>query len=357
MKIKKSTKKFLQKRKATHAGRKENHAAIPKKRVVTKSEETKLDSNHESESDQSIHDGGFPIPENIIQSQSEDEDEDEKVDDLDHFELNSDNDSLLDDETHKSQMEALKEKDPTFYNFLLKNDPALLEFNETPEKHSIEENPDLDADESCANVTEEMILEWTKSIQKHSLLSLKEMLICLKSIATIDDEDNMNLKYRVEPDSKASTLVLMTTIKYASIIFDHKLGVQIPESKLPSTNKKWKKIHVLVKSFLTTIIKLLTQMTDLTILRFILKSTEDFISYFASFPKLCKEYLKILLNFWSTSNDQLKILSFLCIRKLALTCPNPYLDIILKVISFNFRNLIFFLWTLVKLQIVTNGLL
>ena len=76
-------------------------------------------------------------------------------------------------------------------------------------------------------------------------------------------------------------------------------------------------------------------MTSLSMTKFVLKTSEHSVSYFACFPKLCKDFLKEMLGLWASasSHEQSRILAFLCIRKLAMVAPNPYLDICLKVKS------------------------
>lgn len=157
----------------------------------------------------------------------------------------------------------------------------------------------------------------------------------------------------------ASNLILLTTIKQAPLIFDRQLYGVDPEKRfaLPSAAKKWKKIQVLVKSFLTTLLKLLNQMTDLTMIRFVLKSSEEAATYFACFPKLGKEYLKELLRMWAgAGEEQISILAFLSLRKLAVVSPNPYIDSVMKVtLLLTHRALTKRFWLLLALQMLIHG--
>lgn len=72
-------------------------------------------------------------------------------------------------------------------------------------------------------------------------------------------------------------------------------------------------------------------MTDQKILYFVCKNSQNAIKYYACFPKLSKEYLKVMLNLWATAEEKVKIVSFLNIRNLSL-CSSNLLNISLKVI-------------------------
>ena len=133
----------------------------------------------------------------------------------------------------------------------------------------------------------------------------------------------------------------MTAIKYSPIVLNHYLygnddddmdeKPQPLKKPLPSSLKKWKKVNLLCKSFVSSLLKVLKKMTSLSMTKYVIKITEQSVLYFACFPKLCKDFLKEMLSLWATSpHEQIRILSFLCIRKLAMTAPNPFLDKVLK---------------------------
>jgi nucleolar complex protein 2 len=87
----------------------------------------------------------------------------------------------------------------------------------------------------------------------------------------------------------------------------------------------------MTKTFLGSLLKVLSKMTSLSMQKFVLKTSEHLVAYMACFPKLAKDFLRTMMNLWSTSShEQVRILAFLCIRRLALTAPNPWLDSCLK---------------------------
>lgn len=143
-------------------------------------------------------------------------------------------------------------------------------------------------------------------------------------------------------------LTLLTAIKYSPLVLNHYLyggeeeeghegqeqddPVMPSKKALPSSLSKWKKVKVICKSFLASLLQVQKKMTSLSMTKFIIKATEQTVAYYACFPKLCKDFLRQLLLLWSSSahDEQIRILAFMCMRRLAMTCPKTYLDKTLK---------------------------
>ncbi|KAI9207968.1 Noc2p family-domain-containing protein [Polychytrium aggregatum] len=255
-------------------------------------------------------------------------------------------------EEHKKQLEALKEKDPEFYKYLQENDQGLLDFeddgmdddddeDEDAEDLAGDDDDDQGMDEDDAQVhdnvvTKTMVSAWKDSLIKtQSLRAAKRILLAFKAATTLDqseDESKASLAYVVD-DTTVFNSVVLTTIKYVPSVFNTHLGVTAEKPyvpKIPQSGGKWKKIHPLAKSFIGNLVKLLSQITDTTMLQFVLRESEALIPYIVCFPKQGKGYLKELLKLWTSANEQIRIVSFLCMRKLAVTQPTPYLDSCLK---------------------------
>jgi nucleolar complex protein 2 len=84
-------------------------------------------------------------------------------------------------QSHKSGLEGLKEKDPSFYEFLKQNDKELLEFDpdELVEDEEEEEEPSVEG-----RLTLEILAKWEKLLKEQkSLSALKKLLIAVKNAA------------------------------------------------------------------------------------------------------------------------------------------------------------------------------
>jgi nucleolar complex protein 2 len=95
-------------------------------------------------------------------------------------------------------------------------------------------------------------------------------------------------------------------------------------------NHGWNKMQIFVKSFVGNILHLLHHTTHNLVLRMVLKSIEPYIIYVATFPKMGKNFMKILLHLWEMSEEHVRVLAFLLIHKLATTASDPMLEYALK---------------------------
>ena len=134
----------------------------------------------------------------------------------------SDSESGDDAETHKRDIEALKEKDPEFYNYLKSNDAELLDFAEdadlaeidalsasedetTPRKKQKAAKEDSDDESEAATgneVSKQLIQKWKSAMDtKSSLRAMKEVVLAFRSAAHLNDEEGKAYKYAIsDPD-------------------------------------------------------------------------------------------------------------------------------------------------------------
>jgi nucleolar complex protein 2 len=96
--------------------------------------------------------------------------------------------------SHKAGLEGLKEKDPSFYEFLKQNDKELLEFDpdELVEEDEEEQGP------VEGGLTVEILNKWEKLlVEEKSLGTMKKVLIAVRSAAAnvTGEEEIGNAKY------------------------------------------------------------------------------------------------------------------------------------------------------------------
>ena len=150
MKLKKSTKKFIKnKLKDTLARRKDKKKFVKPVKAPSDSE-----SSEEEEKPQNVF-----FSNEADESLSEDENEPELTE-INDSELEGEDSDFENAETYKQQMEKLKQKDPSFYQFLEKNSSQLLEISD--------EEPDDDVAEKESSLSVDTIKLWNQSIQKVS---------------------------------------------------------------------------------------------------------------------------------------------------------------------------------------------
>ncbi|KAJ3287517.1 Nucleolar Complex 2 protein [Borealophlyctis nickersoniae] len=193
---------------------------------------------------------------------------------------------------------------------------------------------EMDESSDAVVVTKEMLSGWKASLVKnHSLRALRKVLLAFRAAAAVGGDEQGHFSYSVE-DGDVFNKLLLICIRYAPIVFDFHLYGDPESGKarkgLPSGSSKWKKVQPLVKSYLTNLLRFLKQMTDVSVLSFTLRESEASAVYFACFPKLGKDYLRQLLKFWTSADEQIRVVSFLCIRRLAIAAPTAFLDMCLK---------------------------
>ncbi|EGC38005.1 hypothetical protein DICPUDRAFT_29382 [Dictyostelium purpureum] len=261
---------------------------------------------------------------------------------------------------HKQDLETLKLKDPKLFEFLSENDKELLSFtndvseDEDDEDDEDDEEPEGDEKESKPKkttaskdiLTSALLDSWVVQAQKETTVqSVKKLVVAFRCAARTGGEDVAKLPFKIV-NSAVFNRTLIVCLQNIPIFFDKILeynsqeqGEDEPNNKveLPNISKKWASLHSCTNSFIKSFIHLLTQVGETKLLLLILKGLEKIISYVACFPKYSKVLLKNLLQQWSTSPDEsVRVLAFLCIRKLAILSPFPFIDDCLKGIYLNY---------------------
>ncbi|KAJ3216957.1 Nucleolar Complex 2 protein, partial [Clydaea vesicula] len=360
--------------------------------------EDNLDETQNSESEMSDNIEDLEI-EDFSEDSSDEEDSDEETDEQTK-------------ENHKVELMALKEKDPEFFKYLQENDQELLNFGSSDEEDTAaqeEENQDSDVEEDTDNkvvdmevldeegeatisnqitLSKDLINKWKRLLsEKNSLRALKKLLMAFRSAANFSDSDKEGefFTYKI-PNSSVFNAVIIATVKYAPIVLDfHLMECDGNRFKgLPSQSKKWKKLQPLTKSFLTNLIKLYKTLTDPTMVKFVMKESTSgefhgSTQFFQCFPKLIKEYVKVLVGFWSridnsnkteelsvekTNFEQLQLVSFLGLRKICVINASfvelvlklsysAYISTASKTNSLNLKSIKFLLTSLTELELLS----
>jgi nucleolar complex protein 2 len=85
-----------------------------------------------------------------------------------------------------------------------------------------------------------------------------------------------------------------------------------------------------MKSFVGNLLHFLHHTKDEVIIRSLLQHLEPYLIFIATFPRMGKNFMKVLLNLWETGEEHVRVSAFLSIRKLAISVPNPMLGYALK---------------------------
>ncbi|KAI5307150.1 Vacuolar protein-sorting-associated protein 28 [Ascosphaera pollenicola] len=287
------------------------------------------------------------------QEQAEDEEDSEDSEDeisaleSDAEEAGSDEDDedVEDAEDHMKQLEALKDQDPEFYKYLKENDSELLDFEEHGDLAELDEMSDEDVDipgalpkkkkkkaaknqgdamqeEDEDTVTMAMVQKWNDLMKnQHSLRATRQAVLAFRSAAYISEaeaEEKSN-KYTIS-DPNVYHQVLVTALELAPHVLAHHLPTKTTAAgkvHLSVESKKFKNLTSLIKSHTSSVVQLLTGLTDPSAMKLTLKSIEPLLPYILPFRKLIRAILKTVVGVWSDNSvdESTRIIAFLVIRK------------------------------------------
>ncbi|GAM24088.1 hypothetical protein SAMD00019534_072630 [Acytostelium subglobosum LB1] len=270
---------------------------------------------------------------------------------------------------HREDLQKLKMKDPELFAFMGENDSNLLNFGEdlSDDDEDDEEDDDVDADGETKDkqvvLTSELLDSWIEECEKQvTLKSLKKVMLAFKSAAhtgmsgalgakkkskkNANDEENEAIEKESLTDkdipfkivhsqvfNRTLIVCLQNIPKYLDQLlkYDHqKIEDEKARPRLPKTCEGWNNLRIAVKTYVRNVIYLVNQLSDPEMIMVALKGMEKIVCHISCFPTYAKSSLKILLQHWSASEESVRIMAFLCIRKLAIYTPYPFIDNCLK---------------------------
>ncbi|KAJ1327554.1 nucleolar complex protein 2 [Microdochium nivale] len=287
-----------------------------------------------------------------------DDDEDEDASDFGADDINM----------SKAAMENLAKDDPDFYKFLQENDPDALAFDDDdlaemdelsgsdagededePKKKkqkkdgkkkkqaAAEEGEDQDMFGSD-ELTGPMVARWKQSMSEtFSLRATRQVALAFRSAAFLNEEDaeDRKQKYTIS-DPAVFHEILVVALKQIPEVFSHHLPVKESargKIQVPTENKKFKTMSVMLRSFVSAILHLLTTLSDDATLKLTLSALEPLVPYLLSFRKLLKALIKTVVAFWAqaASSDSTRITAFLVMRRLMVIGDKGVREAVLKV--------------------------
>lgn len=277
---------------------------------------------------------------------------------------NSDSEEELSPETHKKSLEKLKKIDPDFYTFLEENDENLLNFDvdsgddDNDDESAVDNNDSGDDDDKVhkpgplqgdsddsdfededtkpvhGKITLKMVAQWQAELQSESKVKLTTISTVIKAFnaamlrATSEDGTASGGEYKVEGSSVFNAVIQMCVLYLPDAVRKY-LGME-KSGKDPQKCKHFIKIKNHLIGYLNDLLKLLSGVTSDNILTVLLKHLHQMSNYVACFIRIAKQALKKLLSFWSTGEETVRVLAFLCILRITRNQQSTLLDTVLK---------------------------
>ncbi|XP_037960444.1 nucleolar complex protein 2 homolog [Teleopsis dalmanni] len=299
-------------------------------------------------------------------------------------------------------IEGLKDIDPEFYEFLKKNDKKLLEFNvlDSDEEdvsddetrasnvkdsrkndmldNSEDDNDDVDSvdineekyhkpdanlevasdesdfedeDENKATgadgvhkVSLNLLRQWQLQLEKANVTIdvirkvIQAFSSALASLSTDGEQGHAPTVFKVVGAGVFNGVVQLCVLHLQQAILRF-LGVSARPNVPLHKTKKWEKIRGCLRYYLTDLIRLIEQVSSSNILSVLLKHLHQMAGMVASFSTLGKTILKRLIVLWSTGDETVRVLAFLCILKITRNQQLSMLHHVLKAMYLSYvRN-------------------
>ncbi|KPM45855.1 Nucleolar complex protein 2 [Neonectria ditissima] len=257
----------------------------------------------------------------------------------------------------KKTMDDLAEKDPEFYKFLVENDPEALDFDDDADLAEVDDLSASDDESeqpkkkrkkdkaaeaepvgSGSELTKELVASWKKAmVEKKSLKAARRVVLAFRCAALLNEEDEgSKQRYTINsPDVYNDILIL--ALKEIPVVMNHHLPVKESASgkvHVQTESKKFRTLSLLLKTYTSSIMHLLSTLSDDRTLKLTLSSITPILPYLLSFKKLVKSLAKSVVNFWAqpASSETTKITAFLVLRRLVVIGDKGIRETVLKAV-------------------------
>lgn len=252
----------------------------------------------------------------------------------------------------KEVCSKLNKTDPELYEFLEKNDRKLLNFtmnlnvnmddksdDEDDEVHQPTNNLEVASDESDYELEEneeikqgkniitlKQLREWESNLQSDEVSPeiIRNVIKAFNSalVSVSDDPNSQVSEYKVEGSAIFNGVIQLCVLNLEKAI---KKCLKLPTKssfKDVQKSKRFSKLKNSLRSYLSDLTKLLETVASNNILLVILKHLHQIGSLFYAFKSIAKPVFKRLIHLWSTNEESVRIVAFLCILKITRTLPD-----------------------------------
>lgn len=210
------------------------------------------------------------------------------------------------------------------------------------EVNSDEEDEGEDEDDEESNVvTLKVLRSWQAELTKASpsiAIIRKATLAFNSALATISGDESANPIYKVDGGAVFNGVLQLCVLHLQPAVYKF-LGIQLKSSTPLHKTKKWSKLRGCLRSYLIDLTRLIEQVSSTNILQVLLKHLHQMSPMIISFSSIAKSILKRLIVLWSTSEETIRVLAFLCVLKITRNQQGAMLNHVLKAMYMSYvRN-------------------
>lgn len=270
------------------------------------------------------------------------------------------------EKSHKKALGNLKQTDPELFKFLEKNDKKLLNFGEEDDEQEKEESEEDDetihkpkedlevaSDESDYededgpqrkenSITLKQLKEWQQGLEADEVAieTIRNVIKAFNSaLISISGDPNMHGEYIVEGSAIFNGIIQLCVLHLEKAIRKYLKLAGKSNLKEIQKCKRFNKVKNVLRSYLMDLTKLLEMVASSNILSVILKHLHQIGSVLTAFTSITKPVLKRLVQIWSTGEESIRIVAFLCILKITRNQQDLFLNQVLKTMYMEYvRN-------------------
>jgi nucleolar complex protein 2 len=290
----------------------------------------------------------------VVESESEDDEKDVS--------------NVLDEKSHKKALGNLQSTDPELFKFLEQNDKKLLNFgaeadpeqdeaseDERESLHKPSDTLEVASDESDYEpedgdgptrrenaITLKILKEWQIGLQSEDVTieTIRNVTKAFNSaLISVSGDINNHGTYIVEGAAIFNGIIQLCVLHLEKAIRKYlKLSGKSNFKEIQKC-KRFSKVKNVLRSYLMDLTKLLESISSSNILSVILKHLHQIASVLTAFTSITKPVLKRLIQIWSTGEESIRIVAFLCILKITRNQQELFLNQVLKTMYMEYvRN-------------------
>lgn len=268
--------------------------------------------------------------------------------------------------SHRKALINLEKTDPELFKFLEKNDQKLLNFDMAADESELDDDDeenfhkpsdeleiasdesdyepeDGDGHKKKANaITLKMLKEWQNGLQAEevSVEIIRNVIKAFNSaLLSVSGDPNMKNEYIVEGAAIFNGIIQLCVLYLEKAIRKYlKLSGKAHLKEIQKC-KRFSKVKNVLRNYLMDLTKLLESVSSPNILSVILKHLHQIGSVLIAFSSITKPVLKRLVKIWSTGEESVRIVAFLCILKIIRNQKDLFLNQALKTMYMEYvRN-------------------
>ncbi|KAK9314173.1 Noc2p family-domain-containing protein [Lipomyces starkeyi] len=185
-------------------------------------------------------------------------------------------------------------------------------------------------------LTGKVIAKWRKSLtEDKSLRALKQVAVAFRAAVHVgkDESETMKFKYAITDPETYNDVVMLTLTQFPEVLNHHIPVITSSGGRrtIATTNKKYQQLAPVLKSLSANLLRLLSDLSEPKTVTAVLIAGEKLLPYFASFRRFVKQFIKAVVDVWSTAPDEsTRLMAWVVIRSAAEFGDKGMLELCMK---------------------------